>query len=261
MRPPIGTAASLLVIALSVAGCQASVAPPAASGMGAATRPTAGRVGPDPRIGALFPGGDDTHTCTASVLHSTRGDLILTAAHCVSAGQDTTFVPNLSGPVAPDQMWPVTAVYVDPRWLDDRDPHADYAILRASRPGSPPIEQQVGGAFSLGVSLPAGSPVMVVGYPFGDGGTPLACRGITDREGDYPALNCAGLVDGTSGAPWLSGSTVTGVTGGLQEGGCGADVSYSAPFGPRATELLARAEAGGPGDAVDAAGPPVADEC
>jgi hypothetical protein len=62
---------------------------------------------------------------------------------------------------------------------------------------------------------------------------------------DNPSFSCAGLVVGTSGSPWISGSTVTGVIGGLQEGGCTPSVSYSAPFNERTAVLLARAEAGG----------------
>ena len=68
----------------------------------------------------------------------------------------------------------------------------------------------------------------------------------------------ASTVDGTSGAPWISGSTVTGVIGGLHGGGCAENLSYSSPFDQHVGELLARAEAGGPGDT-----PPSAydDEC
>ena len=40
----------------------------------------------------MFLGAGDLHTCTAGVLDSKDGDLILTAAHCVAEGIDTTFV-------------------------------------------------------------------------------------------------------------------------------------------------------------------------
>jgi hypothetical protein len=43
---------------------------------------------------------------------------------------------------------------------------------------------------------------------------------------------------------------VTGVIGCFERGGCAENVSYSAPFDVHITELLARAEAGGPGDPV-----------
>ena len=36
------------------------------------------------------------HTCTGSVVHSSTGDLILTAAHCLAQGFPTTFVPGFA---------------------------------------------------------------------------------------------------------------------------------------------------------------------
>ena len=56
------------------------------------------------------------------------------------------------------------------------------------------------------------------------------------------------MVDGTSGSPWVSGSVITGLVGGLEGGGCQEDVSYSPPFDDAITRLLHRAEAGGPAD-------------
>jgi hypothetical protein len=43
---------------------------------------------------------------------------------------------------------------------------------------------------------------------------------------------------------------VVGVVGGLDGGGCTENLSYSAPFDQHTAQLLARAEAGGPGDAA-----------
>ena len=104
---------------------------------------------------------------------------------------------------------------------------------------------------SLGATPAPGSVVSVTGYPLGVGGGPVGCRGtIGVADGGYPSLLCGGLVDGTSGAPWISASMVTGVTGGFDGGGCDADVSYSAPFDDNTSRLLARAQAGGPGDAA-----------
>jgi hypothetical protein len=64
-------------------------------------------------------------------------------------------------------------------------------------------------------------------------------------------LDCAELVDGLSGAPWIDGSTVAGLIGGLNGGGCAdKSTSYSPPFDDAIKELLARAEAGGAADAA-----------
>ena len=97
----------------------------------------------------------------------------------------------------------------------------------------------------------AGSRVSVIGYPGGVGGLPIGCQASTAvTESGFPSLPCEGLVDGTSGAPWISGSAVIGLIGGLEGGGCAENVSYSAPFDEYTKALLARAEGGGPGDSA-----------
>ncbi|MCV7196962.1 trypsin-like serine peptidase [Mycobacterium angelicum] len=211
--------------------------------------PAAGPVNPDPRIGAIFPDGDDAHFCTASVLHSADGDLVLTAAHCLLGQSKVTFVPGFAGAAGPSDHWSIRQIYFDPRWINSADPHADYAIARVIGTGSESLERQVGSALSLGAAPVLGSLVTVTGYPAGVGGRPVACQGSTGRtDSGFPSLSCDGLVGGTSGAPWVRGSTVTGVIGGLESGGCTESMSYSAPFDEHTAALLVRAEAGGPGD-------------
>ena len=46
---------------------------------------------------------------------------------------------------------------------------------------------------------------------------------------------------------------MVGLTGGLDGGGCEENVSYSPPFDDAIKRLLARAEAGGPGDVAPTA--------
>jgi hypothetical protein len=208
--------------------------------------PVAVPVSPDPRVGPIFLGGQYLHTCTGSVVHSSTGDLILTAAHCLAEGFTTTFVPGFANAAAPSNVWTVDAVYLDPLWVALKDPRFDYAFARVSHAGGGSVEAQVGSALLLGTAPAPGSEVAIIGYAAGIGGTPIGCQtsaGIT-FDG-YPSFRCRGLVDGTSGAPWISGSTVTGVTGGFERGGCFPWVSYSAPFNERTAALLARAEAGG----------------
>jgi hypothetical protein len=225
----------------------------------AAHQVIAGPVNPDPRVGAIFFGDSDLHGCTAAVLHSTGGDLVLTAAHCLGPGVVASFVPGFAHKAAPTDIWTVDVLYLDPRWVARKDPRADYAIVRVSRTNGGSVEAQVGSALSLAAAPAPGSRVSVVAYPAGVGGTPISCQAKTRiTDSGYPELPCAGLADGTSGAPWISGSTVIGVIGGLHGGGCAESLSYSPPFDGHVTGLLARAEAGGAGDA-----PPAAfnDEC
>jgi hypothetical protein len=117
-----------------------------------------------------------------------------------------------------------------------------------SREGGDSLEKVVGPGLAVGNTPPAGSLVTVTAYPFGSGG-PIGCISATGlMPGGFPSLRCAGLVDGTSGAPWRNGSTVVGVIGGLHGGGCDDTVSYSPPFDGAVMNLLDRAETGGAGD-------------
>lgn len=213
---------------------------------------TATAVDPDLRIGAIFLGGDTWHTCSASVLDTPSRDLILTAAHCLTDGVETTFVPGFHNTVA--GPWHVGSVYLDQRWLATQDPQADFAIARVTREDGASVEAAAGGGLTLGLAPAPGTAVTVTGYPMGEGGGPLGCRGFTaSAEKGFPSLPCAGLTDGFSGAPWLVGSTVTGLVGGLDGGGCDDDVSFSPHFDGQTAQVLTRAEAGGPGDAAPAA--------
>jgi hypothetical protein len=211
--------------------------------------PTAQPVPPDPKVGAVFLGGGSLHTCTGGVLDSAAGDLILTAAHCVAEGVDATFVAGLKDTAAPEDVWHIDAVFLDPRWLQNQDPLADFAIARVSRDTGGSVEAQAGG-LQLGPAPKPGTVVTVTGYGMGVGGGPIGCRAATapSTEG-FPALDCEELVNGLSGAPWMEGSKVTGLIGGLKGGGCEDEsVSYSPPFDDAIKRLLTRAEAGGPAD-------------
>ncbi len=242
---PVTTMALAAAIGLAV-GCQRAPQPPPPP----PTPPTARPVPPMPAVGAVFLGGTDTHTCTGAVVHSAPGDLVLTAAHCLAAQYPATFVPGFDGRSNPADVWHIDAVSLDPRWVKDQDPAADYAFARVNRPAGGKVEAVAGGALVLGTAPAEGADVTITGYPLGVGGTPVGCRSVTGPSArGYPSLRCGGLVDGTSGAPWISGPAAVGVVGGLDGGGCDDSVSFTPRFDERTAELLARAEAGGPGDA------------
>src|ERR1700742_2501028 len=210
-------------------------------------------VDPDNRIGAIFIDNGPLHVCTGSVVHSRGGNLMIPAAHCLAGASQINFIPGFAGDAAPApaDVWKAEAVYLDPRWTASKDPHADYAIARVSNPAGGSLESRVGLSLTLGTAPPPGSHVTVMGYPAGVGGTPIGCQTSTSvNSSGFPSLACEGLVGGTSGAPWVSGTTLTGLIGGFERGGCAANVSYSAPFDAQTAQLLARAEAGGPGDPV-----------
>src|ERR1700727_1813187 len=141
----VGTA-----LVLVACGHQAQSAPPASkleqAVTGTTNRVVAASVDPDPRVGAVFLSGSDLHACTGSVLHSAAGNLVLTAAHCLSAGGPVKFIPGFARTAAPEDVWAVEALFFDPRWLAGKDPMADFAIARVGRPAGGSIEAVVGSA-------------------------------------------------------------------------------------------------------------------
>ncbi len=117
------------------------------------------------------------------------------------------------------------------------------------------------GSDQLAIDQSLTTPVTVVAYPGRVGGRALMCATITYAHLDYAGFDCGGFVGGTSGSPWLMDfSTRThrgrlyGVIGGLHQGGCSPDTSYTAHFDASTARLLARAEQSGPADTVPAAG-------
>ncbi|WP_107070873.1 trypsin-like serine peptidase [Streptomyces natalensis] len=222
-----------------------------------ASRPLqAAPAAPSPPVGALFSPGDDGdpgHHCTASVVHSPAGDLVVTAAHCVHDGGFRTrlvFVPGLRDGIAPYGLWVPTRIDVDPRWIADRDPDRDLAFLRVRRAGRPAdgrTVEEVTGAEQIRFGAPVGRPALLTGYPE-DRDTPLACRHTADAEsGTQLRFDCPGFPNGTSGGPMLidvdpatgTGSLI-GVIGGLDEGGDDA-TSYSSRLGKDLATLYRRA--------------------
>jgi Trypsin len=119
-----------------------------------------------PAVGALFTtskGKLGHHFCTASVVNSPHGDLIITAAHCVSGTSGVVFVPGYVRGAAPYGVWTVTKIYTDRSWTSSSDPDDDVAFLRVSQPGSIVPIEDVTGAEQLKTGTPARQLVEVIG--------------------------------------------------------------------------------------------------
>ena len=241
--------AAVLLAALGICSTQGAAAGATARATTGASIPTVGALfipsvlGLGPRLGL-------PHYCSASVVHSPGHDLVLTAAHCVyGTGFAIEFAPGFHDGISPYGVWAVRRAYLDPQWLHGQDPHHDFAVLQLGRKGGLGVEDRTGPAPTLHSAPAAGSTVTVDGYVAGSGGRPISCAARVYYTLGYPAFDCAGFKGGVSGGPWLQGGHLVGVIGGLHQGGCTADTSYSAPFGAAVAELLARAERGGPGNA------------
>lgn len=249
-RRPVRVRPASLGVVLLLALTSASVA---AADAGPGPLGVTGDPGASPhgaRVGALFgadragrlPGG---HFCTASVVHSPRGDLVVTAAHCVDGAGDLVFVPGYRDGRAPYGVWRVTRTFLPDGWKRARDEDSDLAFATVTGPGGRRLEDVVGaGRFATGVATGA-TAVTVTGYP-DSRETPVTCTNRpTAQSGTQQRIACPGFTGGTSGSPWVDGDgRVVGVLGGHEQGGATADVSYSVVLGGEAARLYREAAAG-----------------
>ncbi|MEV4147999.1 serine protease [Amycolatopsis sp. NPDC049691] len=236
LRPALAGAAAVLLLG---AGLFAGTGTTADDAYAADTAPApvttsapAKTVSP---VGALFANG--SHFCTASVVHSGGGDLVLTAAHCVKEGM--AFAPSYHDGVAPLGMWTVTGVAVADGWTNSADPDLDFAFLTVRQAGNPASLESLTGANVLGTDRGFEHTITLTGYP-DTTDSPVVCTGTTTRFETYQLrVACPGFPDGTSGGPWVTDGAVIGVIGGYQLGGDTPDVSYSAYFDDDIAKLYA----------------------
>lgn len=113
---------------------------------------------------------EGVHHCSASVIHSKSQNLILTAAHCVHAGQwydMLMFVPAFDGraPV-PLEKWPIRRAFIPAENAGD-SPETDIAVASVyPLPSGKTLEAEVGDAFRPHVSTTELFPLVKdIGYP------------------------------------------------------------------------------------------------
>jgi V8-like Glu-specific endopeptidase len=202
--------------------------------------PARASAAPQAAVGPLLnPRG--AHHCTASVVTSPGGDLLVTAAHCVYDGRGSRsglrFAPGYFDGNAPYGIWQVADVFVDDQWAESPDPDDDVAFVSV-RPLHGRTIEELTGAHALGIGYGPVNRVRVTGYP-SDGDRPVSCTGFSrPQSATQMRFECAGITGGTSGGPWITGDgSVIGVIGGYQRGGDTASVSYSPRFGDRVKAL------------------------
>jgi V8-like Glu-specific endopeptidase len=216
-----------------------------------------------PTVGALFDSAaSGKHFCTASVVASPRGNVLITAAHCIQgSAKGVSFAPGFHDGTAPFGRWTVTGAYFDPAWIAEQNPTRDFAFLTVAprRIGGVQTEiQTVTGANVLSSKPSSGETVTVPAYPDGQAKVPITCTAKVYFNGIYPAFNCNPYIGGTSGSPWLAatseGVMVVGLIAGLHQGGCYTYTSYSPPLGSNARAVYERAVAGAKPDIGPEAG-------
>lgn len=221
-----------------------------------------------PAVGPLFPASEQTHFCTAAVVDSVAHDLLLTAAHCLSgSAAGMHFTPGYVEDTTPGGTWSVTEAYADKRWIQNEDPHFDYAFLRVAPDAAGDLLEDVVPGFELRAAAVGPELVSAVGYGAGSDDLPIVCGGDTRPFGtggavEYLEFDCAGFVGGTSGSPLLaagdnpSTQAIVGLIGGLHGGGCSDFVSYSPALNRDALTLLQRASGRGSSDVMPVPLPP-----
>jgi hypothetical protein len=201
-----------------------------------------------PYVGALFhdnAGVLGSHFCTASVVRSPQGNLLITSAHCMSGQTPSSvaFAPDYHNGNFPFGTYTITGVYTDQAWQQHQSQDDDVAILQL---GSD-IQQHTGALTLVTGHGPAAS--KVVGYP--DSKTePVECwnTAVWYIRGHQLKFVCGGYPNGTSGGPWILTKTmdVYGVIGGYQQGGAVSWISYSPYFGSNIQTLYNKAVAANP---------------
>lgn len=169
--------------------------------------------------------GSDAYTCSGTVINSTTGLIVLTAAHCIF-DDDTReyfdrirFSPAYERGESPLGVWEATDWWVpeqyleaNDRWLDGADDDGwmgfDFGFVRVAPQDGRTLEDVAGGQ---GVSFTAETNgVVIAGYPGNDDFDAEVLRHCADDEVDYGAGGDANygaeceMGDGASGSGWVS---------------------------------------------------------
>jgi V8-like Glu-specific endopeptidase len=209
---------------------------------------------PSPRVGALFDSDSSgDHFCTASVVDSPGGNVLITAAHCINSGNgganrsNVEFIPDYANGNSPDGVWTPERYVLDPRWVNGADPDFDVAFIVLNPLNGKNIEDVLG-ANTIMFNAGFKHLVRVTGYP-SSADAPISCLSWTsEQSATQLKFNCQDYTGGTSGSPWITRfdpitrtGAIVGVIGGYQQGGDTPQVSYSAYLNDSIQKLYAEA--------------------
>ncbi|WP_201304819.1 trypsin-like serine peptidase [Streptomyces sp. GS7] len=223
--------------------------------------PTARHFDGIPSVGVLFSvdGEAREHHCTASVVHSPHGNLLLTAGHC-NPGARAAFVPQYQSGAdsQPFGVWAIddTFAYSD-RATTGAGADLDFAFATVAPDDRGRMIESVTGGNVLSDTPGYRNQVSVIGYPSAQSDPAdraVRCDARTSRLAGTRELrlDCGGFFGGTSGSPWLTNfdehtqtGRIIGVIGGVNGGGPSGPhsdrVSYSPYFGKEIRSLYNRA--------------------
>jgi len=188
-----------------------------------AATPQTREVSPRPEIGVLSGSDPADHHCTAGIVNSPKGNIIVTAAHCVAGKNTVFFSPGYHDKQAPYGTWQSApnSIYIDPGWNSDHDidgagsPY-DYAFIVLQPRDGKSVAEVAGSSLNLKIDAALPADLSVYGYPSSKD-RPYVCDSTVAKDGEHwETLQCLGIPGGFSGGPWVLRGTkdLIGVIGG-----------------------------------------------
>ena len=191
--------------------------------------------------------------CSATVLDTPSGRVILTAGHCVFEpsiaryAKRLTFVPAYTSGAEPLGRWAWSSLETTREWVFAANTNFDFAVIVLRKSGGSRIEDVAGG-LPLVTNFPRAQNYRPVGYPENRGTGELMWSCQSSYAGDDPrpfrvgpapiAVGCD-MEAGASGGGWI---TDAGAVASVTSFGYRAhpDIAYGPYLGRKAARLVAR---------------------
>jgi V8-like Glu-specific endopeptidase len=163
---------------------------------------------------------DVNYVCSGSAVRSVKGDVVLTAAHCVNGGagqwaSNWIFVPGYQDGAEPFGAYTARRFFVSPQWTEaggTADERYDVAFVTVNLPSAPSRSRPAGGPLPAGQPVAFGRRVAETTYVFGypaeppyTGLYPDYCAGQSQTDGPAGARTRCTMTAGDSGGPWFAG--------------------------------------------------------
>ena len=176
---------------------------------------------PNSTAGKLFGhvNGLGDYSCSATVLDTRNGRVILTAGHCVfdprlgRFAKELTFVPAYADGSAPFGAWSWTKLVTTRAWVFAANSNFDYAAIKLAKVNATPVETAVGGGRKLKTNVKRNQGYAAFGYPVNLGGAERMWGCLSGYAGKDPrpfpvgpvpsAMGCD-MTAGASGGGWVT---------------------------------------------------------
>jgi V8-like Glu-specific endopeptidase len=185
------------------------------------TEVTAPTTPPNQTNGRLFGhlDGFGDYSCSATVLDTFNGRVILTAGHCVfeprlgEFATDLAFVPAYTDGGGPYGIWEWQSAVTTRQWAVRANTNFDFAAIKLRKSAGTPIETAIGGGRRMKTNVVRRQGYWAFGYPanLGEGERMWSC--LSEYAGKDPrpfaigkaptAIGCD-MTAGASGGGWIN---------------------------------------------------------